>query len=286
MKKSILYLVKFTLVLIFILGFGFVNASNNPNVLFKTEKNTLPVNDITTIKVNVDSKGNIVNGIEGKLIYNPQNLILEKVQIGDSFISLWVEKPNTNTPGVVSFAGVIPGGIVLSDSNIFSLIFRAKQNSQNNITIEDFSLLVNDGSGSSLQSEIIPLSINISGDPLKESPSVDNVDNFIPNKFKIKRAKDESLFDNQWFIVFNTQDKESGIKNYTVCEGLKSRCVDANSPYLLKNQTPFYYIKVFAYDDFGNSRKSILFSKTYYVVLVLILLIVGFFIKKLLKKNK
>lgn len=274
------------LVLFFVFGFSSLNAANNPQVLIKTNKSSLPINDIVNVNINIDSAGNIINGVEGVLVYDVDNLVLEKVQIGDSFISLWIEKPNKENPGVVNFSGIIPGGIVLSDSNIFSLIFRAKENGQTNLIIKDLSLLINDGSGSSIDASVVGGSIDITGEPLSQMVSIDIVDNFAPNKFKINRSKDESLFDNRWFIVFDTQDKESGIDHYNVCEGFNSLCLKSNSPYLLNNQSAFYYIKVVAFDQNGNSQKSTLISPFYYAGLILILIGLLVFILKFFKKYK
>jgi hypothetical protein len=266
--------------------FNFSSAANVPWVLIKTNKTSLPINDILVVDVVVNSQGEIINSIEGSFVYDKDVLTLENVQTGDSLVSLWVEKPNMDTAGFVNFAGVIPGGVVLTDSNIFSLIFRANKNTQTELDIKNFNLLINDGSGTSINSNVIGALISVSGDSLKELPKIQNSDNFLPSKFKINRTKDKSIFDNQWFIVFLAQDKESGISHYEVCEGFKNTCIKSNSPHLLKNQSAFYYVKVIAFDQNGNSQKSILISNYYYLVFVILLGLFIFFVLKFLNKKK
>lgn len=269
--------------------FGFVNiinAQNTANIKVLTNKNTFPVNDIVEVEIVTNSVGESVNGIEGKFIYNAEILNLEKIQIGDSFVSLWVEKPNVVSPGVISFSGIIPGGIVLTDSNIFSAVFSAKQNGSNSLTIEEVKLLINDGLGSILPVSVISTDINVSGTALAQKTLVDLKDYKKPVKFNIDRVRDESIFENKWFVAFSTQDKESGISHYEVCEGFKGSCSNGASPYLLQNQSGFYYIKVIAVDTAGNTQNSFLISTYYYVIAGLFLsLLFVFCFKYFRKKN-
>ena len=68
--------------------------------------------------------------------------------------------------------------------------------------------------------------------------------------------------------MFSTTDKDSNIDHYKICELFS--CVTGGSPYLLKNQTLFYNVIVYAYDTNGNSQMSYLISPW------LVLAIVGF----------
>jgi hypothetical protein len=261
-------------------------AGNLSNVQIITNKNTLSVNDFTVVEINANSNGEIINGIEGEFVYDANLLTPEKIQIGDSFINLWVEKPSVTNPGHITFSGIIPGGIVLNNNNIFSIIFRANKNGQDTLTIKNLKLLINDGSGTALDASVINTDINITGTVLGTKTSIDLRDYVKPNKFTVNRTKNDSLFENKWFIVFNTQDKESGIDHYLVCEGIRSECVNAVSPYLLNKQSIFYYIKVIAVDGSGNKQSAIAFSKIYYLIFVGLILLLSVFYIKYLKKNK
>ena len=98
-------------------------------------------------------------------------------------------------------------------------------------------------------------------------------DSIIPEKFIITRTKDSSIYDNKYFLVFSTTDKESGIDHYQVCEFFS--CVAGESPFLLQNQTPFYFVAVNAYDMNGNFISSTLTSIWLILLIVLLLPIIG-----------
>jgi hypothetical protein len=261
-------------------------GANLSNVQITTNKNTLPVNDLMVVEINANSNGETINGIEGEFVYDSNLLTPEKIQIGDSFINLWVEKPNISSPGHINFSGIIPGGIVLNNNNIFSIIFRANKNGQDTLTISNLKLLINDGSGTSLDVSVINTDINVTGTALSTKTPIDLGDYVKPSKFTVNRTKNDSLFDNKWFVVFNTQDKESGIDYYLVCEGFNTECVDGSSPYLLKKQSIFYYIKVIAVDGSGNKQSAVAFSKIYYLIFIGLLFILSVFYLRSLKKNK
>jgi len=94
------------------------------------------------------------------------------------------------------------------------------------------------------------LSVNsISDKPLAPAPTLE--DNVGPEPFAVSVNREKSLFNNKYFIVFNTQDKDSGIARYEVKEG-EGEFILAESPYLLKNQRLGQEITVRAVDHGGN----------------------------------
>ena len=71
------------------------------------------------------------------------------------------------------------------------------------------------------------------------------------------------MFEGKWFVVFNTQDKQSGIDHFEVQEnrGAKpdyTKWKTAVSPYLLEDQDLKSYIFIKAVDKAGNSVLEIL----------------------------
>ena len=73
-------------------------------------------------------------------------------------------------------------------------------------------------------------------------------------------ARDPTIFDGKWFLVFATQDKGLGIDHYEIKEtryrffGSFSRWISAESPYALRDQELKSYILVKAVDKAGNER--------------------------------
>jgi hypothetical protein len=97
--------------------------------------------------------------------------------------------------------------------------------------------------------------------PWQDSVTTDNV---IPEKFSITLERTTNAFSNDYFVVFNTTDKQSGIDHYEVIEEpLNSKnlfgwgaatapWVVAKSPYVLEDQSLNSTIRVKAIDKAGN----------------------------------
>ena len=91
-------------------------------------------------------------------------------------------------------------------------------------------------------------------------------DSIPPQKFVPKIARDPNIFDNQWFIAFATQDKESGISQFQIKETrlpasflpFGGEWREAQTPYLLQDQQLASYIYVRAIDKSGNKRVAML----------------------------
>ncbi len=247
------------------------------------EKNTINQGEFFSATIFLNTEGELINAIEGDLKYDSKLLSIENINTGASFVNFWVEKPEKKTPGTVHFSGITPGGITTNKGEVFKIIFRANAFGQASLVLNNVSLFLNDGQGSYVKTNINNTSIQIN----KGSGEVKDFlvsDTVAPESFSLSRSKDQGLFDNKYFIAFSTTDKGSGVDHYKVCEVFY--CYDASSPYLLKNQTPFYHISVKAY-DVNNNMTSSSITSTYFILLsvfVLLLifyLIFHFFFKKL-----
>ena len=113
-------------------------------------------------------------------------------------------------------------------------------------------------------------------------------------------ARDESISDDKWFIVFATQDKASGVDHYEVKESRQkiltffSRWRAAESPHVLKDQELRSYIFVKAVDKTGNERivklspqNSLRWYENYenWIILIVIAVVFAFGAKKILWKK-
>jgi hypothetical protein len=257
--------------LIVILIFVFAQNVNASIISIDSGKNSIQVDGLYYIDIKLDTQNQSINTFEGDLAYDPNILQVEQINTGNSFVSFWVEKPVNSNDGKVHFSGVVPGGIVITEGNLFSVIFRGKSEGSTKIGINNASLFLNDGVGSNdpVKTKEAILNITKNVDGVFEKVVIN--DKNLPEKFKILRTKDQSIFDNKWFIVFSAQDKGVGISKYQVCEFFNKYCVDSTSPHLLRHQNPFYYIVVSAYDIEGNMRVSKLISP--WIILSVIIII-------------
>ena len=226
--------------------------------------------DVFTATISLNTGDQSINTVEGDLKYNEKNIKIESVNIGNSFVNLWIEKPNAQIPGDIHFSGITPGGIITRDGEIFKVTFRTQIEGDVKLSLDNINLYLNDGKGSPVLAKINNADIKINKEKNLNNTVVALNDKVPPEKFNITRTKDESIFNNNYFIVFSTVDKESGVDHYQVCEFFN--CITAESPFLLKDQTPFYYIRVKAYDLNGNYISSTIVSM--WLILLIILLIV------------
>lgn len=260
---------KFLIILIFLLSSHIASASI---LSVDVDKNQVKTGSIINATLFLNTEGQSVNTVEGDLKYDDNFLQVEAVNIGGSFVSFWIEKPNSQTLGIIHFAGIVPGGVTVAKGEVFKVIFRAKKAGDVNLLIDNVHLYLNDGQGSEATTKTSNANIKISqsaGGADEQRLSTDTVP---PEKFTLVRTRDSSVYDDNWFVVYSTVDKGSGVDHYRVCELWK--CVTAESPFLLKNQTPFYHITVNAYDMNGNSTSSAITSP-WLIILLVFLFFVG-----------
>ena len=224
----------------------------------------------------LDTEGEIINAIEGEVVFSKELLEIKEIRDGDSIINLWVERPSIRPTGRVIFSGIIPTGFagVLSPyyegyrpGKIFSLIFISKSEGEEVIDLKNGKVLLHDGLGTPAQLTVLSFKIKISREiALTPTPSVIE-DSFPPESFKLEIAKDPSIFEGKWFLVFATQDKGSGIDHYEILEkgqrgsfqeliGLiwKKKWQKGESSTLLEDQNLKSHIYVKAIDKAGNER--------------------------------
>lgn len=254
-------------------AFFFSRSVFAANIELSAEKNVFQKNEVFTITILLNTEGQSINTLEGDLKYDANFIKAENINIGGSFINFWVEKPDIKTPGVIHFSGITPGGVSVAQGEIFKVIFQTQKTGNTLLSLDSVNLFLNDGQGSTVLAKIKNENIIINQGVNDNVPANFAFnDKISPEKFNIIRTKDPAIFDGKWFIVFSTIDKESGVDHYQVCEFFK--CTIAESPFLLKNQTPFYRIDVKAYDMNGNFTSSTLTSP-WLIILLVFLFFVG-----------
>ena len=156
-----------------------------------------------TAVVEVDTGTEDVNALEGTLVL-PENMRVDKTQTGNSIILFWITMPE-QVGNIITFAGITPGGF----EDVYPIFtihgdFNAKDLER--VRFESVNALKNDGSGAS-----VPVIMTLS--PIELQGDTEPPEDFTP-----VIASDLNVFDGKYFLVFATQDKNSGINHYEVRE--------------------------------------------------------------------
>jgi hypothetical protein len=267
---------------------------------------TLSRGDAVTFSVRLDTDeatGECVNAVDAVITYS-ENITPVDVSLGDSIFNVWVEPPTINqTDRTITFAGGIPNGYcgrVAGDprltNTLVKLIFRSPGFSigsadDTNVATLTFqpetTAYLNDGFGTKANLQTFGAQVELfktAGSELQDSWRENlGEDEIPPEAFGITLLRDQSAFDNKYFIVFNTTDKQTGIDQFQVIEEPVST-VDlfawgaanapwetSRSPHVLSDQTLNSVIRVKAIDKAGNeyiatlipdeSQRSISLSK-------------------------
>ncbi len=249
--------------------------------------------DSTKLSLRLDvDEDECVNAIDGVLSYT-ENVEPIDISRGTSIMSIWVEEPVINRDArTITFAGGIPNGYcgrIVGDprltNNIIDVVFQSPgfvigggagtSSTMARVEVaEDTQVYLNDGFGTRTN-------VNRYGADLMLATTVGNTiqnpwgdviaaDEQAPEAFSIALERTKSAFDNDWFITFNTTDKQTGIDHYEVMEEplkdfwsfrwgeVTAPWIEARSPYVLEDQTLNATIRVRAVDKAGNEYVAVL----------------------------
>ncbi|MEK7149505.1 MAG: cohesin domain-containing protein [Patescibacteria group bacterium] len=242
----------------------------------------------------IDTKGENVNAVEGELDFQRGFLGIKEISDGNSIVNFWIQRPKLTLDNKIIFAGIIPTGYS-GKGKIFSVVFQSLKQGDTSIDFGNLKILLNDGSGtpvqtSSTRARVKISNIKVSEEILRAKPA----DSESPESFQIYLSNDKNVFDGKWFIVFATQDKNSGIDRYEVSErkqgflnffrGLK--WTGAESPYLLDDQGLSSDVYVRAFDRAGNYRtehltpaNSLSWYENWLVWAIIIIILAAFYWK-------
>ena len=214
----------------------------------------------------MDTETEKINAVQGSVIFPENFLEVRRISDGNSAVNFWIERPKfDNELGKITFAGATPGGYS-GKGKLFSVVFYAKAKGAAILTIKDALALLNDGRGTSAKLTIRDFRFAVVGLARGEAPKIikELEEKIPPADFYPEISQDPNLFDGKYFLVFATQDKESGVDFYEVSEerGLfrwlwgpdNKNFVTADSPYLLNDQDLKSRIFVRAVDRAGNER--------------------------------
>lgn len=230
-------------------------------VYLDTDRSNFFVGDTVLVKVHVNSESKNINIVEGEVFldYPAGAVSFIDLNTAGSKFSLWPSKPFPSEDNTsISFVGGAPGGLTSKDAIVFNIVLKLQKAGQITLSPKNIGVYLNDGKGAKDAVSVKDLVINVlpktsDAQSADDWRAVISNDKTAPQSFEIILGKDPSLFDNQYFISFFTTDAESGVAYYEVQEG-KSAFVQAESPYLLKDQSLSGRILVKAVDKAGNAR--------------------------------
>ena len=322
--------------LFFVALFFLAPIANAASLYIDPAFKTVGRGDSITMSVRLDTdeaQEECINAVDGVITY-PETLIPVDVSIGDSIFSMWLEQPKIDKEARrITFAGGIPNGYcgrIAGDprltNTIVKLIFRSPgflvgSSAGTSTAKVDFApettAYLNDGFGTkadlALYGSTIDLSDNASPVMVDEWREAVNADDLPPEEFSIDLQRSQTTFGGQYFIVFNTTDKQTGIDHYEVMEEPVSRLmafewgradapwITAPSPYPLEDQSLNSIIRVKAVDKAGNeyiatlipdesmrgiSTNDLIVGAVILLIGLLLLAIFGVLLRNFLKRKK
>ena len=241
--------------------------------------------DTVVVSVRITPEaGECINAVDGVIEYDPK---VQPVDIsrGQSIMPLWVEEPTIDRANNrITFAGGIPNGYcgrIQGDPRLTNELLKVvlqvpgtrigfgEESPTSTVSFSDLtSVYLNDGRGSLATLSTTEATFTIGTRPAEnvrnEWSTLVSADDQIPEEFSVSLQRERGVFDNRYYIIFNTTDKQTGIAFYEVIEepfeeaGLFGwGAVDApwqrvRSPYVLKDQSLNSTIRVKAVDKAGN----------------------------------
>jgi hypothetical protein len=244
------------------------------------EKANAPVRagDTFVVELFLDTGADTLNALEGSLDLSP-NLALQEFRFSGSLVPLWISGPQETKPGIVTFAGVIPGGLQIAagtnsfttqPGNIFTLVLKAGDVGTATITVgTDTAVYKDDGNGTSASLYAPALSFAILPSTGNPQQAVLPNDTTPPEPFTPLIASGTPYAYRGNVLLFSTQDKDSGISHFDVAASYRPDAGNtdltwhrATSPYLIPQEDSGMFLFVRASDNAGNIRIEVVPPQT------------------------
>lgn len=253
--------------------FAFTAPVRATELYFGAHGKETGIGETFEVGVFFSTEGKEINAISGVVNFPEDLMEFKHMKDAGSLMNFWVERSKQN--GSFLFSGIIPGGFQGDRGYLFSLVFTAKKAGKARFSMKDIKVYLHDGKGTEMSAQGSPMDISFVKNP-KNPPFALPNDTELPEPFRPEIIQDPDTFDGKYFLVFQTQDKNSGLNHYEVREG-DGGWETATSPYLLTDQelrTPLF---VKAVDNAGNERIEVISPEVppYQNYLVFFLLIGG-----------
>ena len=240
---------------------------------------------VLEVRVDVDRDVDECINLVDAVLTIPDTVQVVDTSTGRSIFRLWVEEPVYNqSDNTVTFAGGIPNGYcgrLPGDPEVTNILAELVVRTRDDTFVDgmatpsvrvDFAspttMYLNDGFGTYFSPDTYGTELLLNAAPGDAVTDVwiDRVraDTTPPEPFSIYLERDDVTHGGQYYIVFNTTDKQTGIAGYEVMEeplveqglfrfgAVGAPWVSAKSPYRLRDQTLNSTIRVKAIDKAGN----------------------------------
>ncbi len=249
------------------------------------DPNTASLNRGDAVKISVrldtdEAAGECINAVDAVISYSG-SIIPVDISVGKSILPIWVESPIINKKNkTITFAGGIPNGYcgrVAGDPNLTNtlveIFFRApglqigggEERFTGTVQFTDVTTAyINDGQGTKANLRTFGTTITLAdnvGSTIIDPWSGDIQSDIIPPE---EFSATVEQINNDWYVVFNTTDKQTGLSHYEVIEesqresnlfgfgAANAPWEKAKSPHLLRDQKRTSFIRIRAIDKAGN----------------------------------
>jgi hypothetical protein len=281
------------LIFILIIFFCLTSKSFAAGVSFAIPQD-VKVGDNFSIVINANTGGELMNSADILVDYNADLVSFAGYKDDDTLIKLWVNAPSGGD-GQVHLSGIIPGGVPglydankpgLADVPLVRLLFVAKREGSARFSFIKTEILKNDGKGTALVHDQQNGEVTIKSNSSNNENINNNPDKGLPERFDITFIESYFFSRTPSMIVFSTNDKESGIKEYKIKIG-RGEWQDAKSPQPVSRGIFSRNVSIRAYDFYDNFRDSSIiipgFLSTKLLTIILALLVSCLFVYRVLK---
>ncbi len=212
-----------------------------------------------------------INAIDTTLLIPKNYFEIKELWLGDSVVPLWLEDPEikeTESAWLVPLSGVIPGGTTIDDAEIVRVVLTSQSLlGAASIRLLSPKIFLHNRTADVLELQTIYAEINVA--TLEDAGLIQEItaiDKIPPEPFVPIVASDPALYEGDYFLMFQTIDRQSGVSHFELIESdiyyeEDVLIQDENlwwkrveNPYQLVDQSLSSYIYIKAVDRHGNAR--------------------------------
>ena len=266
-KLPIKFFLIFFLAIFGLLFFGCKTVSAS-RLYFNSQEAAIGAEQEFWLELVLDAE-NSINTVSATITIPPDLEFLDIIT-GNSIINLWVDIPKWDeTKRVLNFSGIIPGGFSGMKARILIIKLKTKNEGVAQLVFDKEKTEIFLNSPDAEKDPALRLdSLNISIIKGAGGSPAAIIDSSPPENFIPEITRNSNMFNGDYFLVFLTQDKGTGVDYYEVSESQefrighwefgKRKWIAAKSPYVLTNQKLSNAIWVKAIDRAGNERIAII----------------------------
>jgi hypothetical protein len=136
---------------------------------------------VIPVDIIVESDEQSANAVSGTIVFTGASLTPVSVEVGDSIIDIWIEKPSINmSRSVISFEGLILNPGLTGTGKIARIYFKVTGEGSADIHFDSGSILANDGNGTNILDSFSGSKLSLrqkrEGEDNQSAPDTDIID--------------------------------------------------------------------------------------------------------------